>query len=251
MGQKNLSILTYNIHKGFGVGKVRFVLPEIKDVLQRLEPDFVFLQEVQGRNDRQKKRISDWPEEVQSDFIATDVWQHTVYGKNAVYQSGHHGNAILSKYPLISQENVNVSFLPRASRSLLHAVVDLSGKQVHLMCVHLGLFKEERIKQVATLAERIKAHVPEEAPFILAGDFNDWRKDLPESLETRLGLKEVMKEIEGDHAKSFPAITPAFQTDRIYYRGLNLESAECFKGKPWRSLSDHLPIYATFSLDMI
>lgn len=248
MAKKVLSVLTYNIHKGFGVGKVRFVLPKIKTLIQDLDPDFVFLQEVQGRNDRQQKRISDWPEENQTDFIATDIWQHSVYGKNAIYNAGHHGNALLSKYPLIEQDNINVSFLPRASRSLLHGVIELDGTKIHLMCVHLGLFKEERLKQVATLADRISECVPTTEPLILAGDFNDWRKELTDSLETRLGLKEVMKEMNGKHAKSFPAITPTFQTDRIYYRGLSLNTAECFKGKPWRSLSDHLPIYATFSL---
>lgn len=188
MPKKQLSVLTYNIHKGFGIGKVRFVLPQIKDLIQNLGSDFVFLQEVQGRNDRHKKRVSEWPDESQSDFIATDMWAHTAYGKNAIYQSGHHGNAILSKYPFIEHENINVSFLPRASRSLLHGVVLFENTQVHLMCVHLGLFKEERLKQVATLVDRILESIPNDLPLILAGDFNDWRKDLSDCLETRLGL---------------------------------------------------------------
>jgi len=246
MLKKSLSILTYNIHKGFGVGKVRFILPEIRRELQTLAPDFVFLQEVQGRHDKQQKKIPDWPELSQTNFIASDLWQYTAYAKNAIYQSGHHGNAILSKHPIVTQENINLSFLPRASRSLLHGVISLNSDHIHLICVHLGLFKEERLKQVETLAERIIEFIPSDEPLILAGDFNDWRKDLSGCLENRLGLKEAMKEINGDHAKSFPALTPAFHTDRIYYRGLNLISAECFKGKPWRSLSDHLPIYAKF-----
>ncbi len=246
MLKKSLSILTYNIHKGFGIGKVRFVLPKIRDELQTLAPDFLFLQEVQGRHDKQQKKISDWPEQPQTDFIAADLWQHTAYAKNAIYQSGHHGNAILSKYPIIAQENINLSFLPRASRSLLHGIINLDGRKVHLLCVHLGLFKEERLKQVETLAARVVEFIPANEPLILAGDFNDWRKDLSDCLELRLGLKEAMKEVIGDHAKSFPALTPAFHTDRIYYRGLNLINAECYKGKPWRSLSDHLPIYAQF-----
>lgn len=248
MNQNTLSVLTYNIHKGFGVAKVRFVLPKIKDEIQALGPDFVFLQEVQGRHDKQQKRISDWPEENQTDFIAADDWAHTVYGKNAIYDVGHHGNAILSKYPLIEKENINVSFIPRASRSLLHGVIEFNQSKIHLMCVHLGLFKEERNKQVAMVVDRIKDEVPHNEPLILAGDFNDWRKALGDELETRLGLKEVMKEMEGDHAKSFPAMSPALQTDRIYYRGLKLIKAECFKGKPWRTLSDHLPIHAQFTL---
>lgn len=249
MTKKHLSILTYNIHKGFGVAKVRFLLPKMREAIKALNTDFVFLQEVQGRHDKQQKKRLDWPVENQVDFLASDLWEYAAYGQNATYQAGHHGNALLSKYPLRELENINVSFLPRASRSLLHGVINIGHTEVHLICVHLGLFKEERLKQVATLADRILECVPLSAPLILAGDFNDWRKDLFNCLERRLGLKEAVKEVLGDHAKSFPAIKPAFHTDRIYYRGLSLINAECLSGKPWRSLSDHLPLRATFMLE--
>lgn len=248
MRKQALSILTYNIHKGFGVGKLRFLLPQMREAIQALDSDLVFLQEVQGRHDKQQKRWVDWPELTQFEFLAENIWDHTAYGKNAVYQAGHHGNAILSKYPLLSQENINVSQLPRASRSLLHAEIEVAKTAIHLICVHLGLFKEEREKQIARLADRITEEVPPSAPLLLAGDFNDWRKELSEHLEMRLGLKEALKEIKGAHAKSFPAISPALQTDRIYYRGLELSEAVCLKGKPWRLLSDHLPLYAKFML---
>lgn len=247
--KKALSVLSYNIHKGFGVAKLRFLLPQMKEAIQSLAPDFVFLQEVQGRHDKQQQKISDWPDASQFDFIAEDTWSHTAYGKNAIYQAGHHGNAILSKYPLSSHENINVSTLPRASRSLLHGVINIGFIEIHLICVHLGLFKEERLKQVATLTDRIIEFVPMDSPLILAGDFNDWRQDLSDCLERRLGLKEAFKEMDGKHAKSFPALSPALQTDRIYFRGLTLMNAQCFKGKPWRTLSDHLPIHATFMLE--
>ncbi len=249
MGQKALSIVTYNIHKGFGVGKIRFLLPQMKEAIQALTPDIVFLQEVQGKNERQERRVSRWPQESQFKFLAKECWPYYAYGKNATYQAGHHGNAILSRYPIVDHENINVSKITRASRSLLHATIDINGEIIHLLCVHLGLFKEERIKQVAKLSERIIQHIPSDAPLILAGDFNDWRKELLTDLEHRLGLKEALKEISGDHAKSFPAITPALHTDRIYYRGVTLMTADCLRGKPWRLLSDHLPLYASFSVE--
>lgn len=248
MTESGFSILTYNIHKGFGVGKLRFLLPQMKEAIETMSPDMVFLQEVQGRHDKQEKKVSDWPKETQFEYIAEKFWPHIAYGKNAIYQAGHHGNAILSKYEFTDYENINVSQIARASRSLLHATVKVAKTDVHLLCVHLGLFKEERLKQVATLTERIVEHIPENAPLVLAGDFNDWRKDLFEVLEYRLGLKEAVKEVLGDHAKSFPALKPALHTDRIYYRGMHLVMADCLRGKPWRMLSDHLPLFASFRL---
>jgi len=35
----------------------------------------------------------------QHEFLAHESWLHHAYGKNSVYDSGHHGNAILSRYP--------------------------------------------------------------------------------------------------------------------------------------------------------
>ena len=98
MSINHLSVLTYNIHKGFSVGKVRFLLPQMRKEIQLLNSDIIFLQEVQGRHDKQQKKIPDWPDQAQVDFIGDKIWPHRFYGKNAIYQAGHHGNAILSKY---------------------------------------------------------------------------------------------------------------------------------------------------------
>ena len=243
-------VLTYNIHKGFSPGKVRFMLPQMREALETVNSDLVFLQEVQGKHSKQEKRIQDWPDASQFEFLADQLWPHYAYGKNAIYQAGHHGNAILSKYPIGSWENINVSQVARASRSLLHGVIELpdNGLNLHVICIHLGLFKAERSGQLAALSQRIADKVPANEPLIIAGDFNDWRSEAAKHLEVDLGLKEVFNELEGGHAKSFPAWGPTLKTDRIYYRGLELIEGECLKEKPWRLLSDHLPLYAKFKI---
>ena len=91
-----IKILTYNIHKGFNASNRRFVLHEMKDALREINADIVFLQEIQGEHRHKQNRISDWPDTSQFEFLADQVWQHHAYGKNAIYKSGHHGNAILS-----------------------------------------------------------------------------------------------------------------------------------------------------------
>ena len=113
-----IKILTYNIHKGFNASNRRFVLHEMKDALREINADIVFLQEIQGEHRHKQNRISDWPDTSQFEFLADQVWQHHAYGKNAIYKSGHHGNAILSKYPFVEWENINVSLMKNASRSL-------------------------------------------------------------------------------------------------------------------------------------
>jgi endonuclease/exonuclease/phosphatase family metal-dependent hydrolase len=249
---RRISIVTYNIHKGFGIGKVRFLLPEMKAALADINPDIIFLQEVQGAHRHREKRIEDWPDSPQFEYIAESFWPHYLYAKNAIYDAGHHGNAILSKYPFSSFENINLSFHNRASRSLLHGQIQWGEEEsqvLHVLCVHLGLFKAERAEQCKMLIERIQEAIPLNQPLVMAGDFNDWRIDLSKPLEEALGLNEAFYCLEGQHARSFPAIKPALCVDRIYFRGLNILDVQCLDGKPWRMLSDHVPLSARFELE--
>ncbi len=243
------SIMTYNIHKGFGLGKIRFLLPQMREAIGNLNPHFVFLQEVQGVHVKRAKKIETWPEAPQFAYIAEKIWPHYVYAKNAVYQSGHHGNAILSKYPFESSQNINVSLINRASRGILHGQLIINNQKLHLLCVHLGLFKTEREEQCKTLMLRIRDAIPNDEPLIMAGDFNDWRNHLSRPLEEELGIQEAFYLMEGQHARSFPALKPALCIDRVYFRGMDIREVRCLEGKPWRMLSDHVPLYASFHLN--
>jgi endonuclease/exonuclease/phosphatase family metal-dependent hydrolase len=248
--QTNLKILTYNIHKGFNSTNRRFVLHAIKDVLQQIDADIVFLQEIHGERTISKNRFDDWPTNSQFEFLADSIWHHHAYGKNAVYRSGHHGNAILSKHPIVEWENIDVSLMRTASRSLLHATIEVPDipQKVHLICVHLGLFNMEREMQLSTLAKRIDSHVPHTEPLIIAGDFNDWRGRAERHLTAELGVSEVFMKTRGEYARSFPAWMPVLTMDRIYSRGLQLTRCQQLQGQPWRKLSDHIPLMAEFAI---
>lgn len=248
MADKLIKILTYNIHKGFSTSNLRFVLHEIKDGLRHLNADVVLLQEIQGERVISKNRFDDWPNNRQFEFLADEVWQHHAYGKNAIYKSGHHGNAILSKYPFIQWENIDVSFMRSASRSLLHGTILIPGIQqkLHIICVHLGLFGRERESQLSTLVHRINSHIPIDEPMIIAGDFNDWRGRAEHHLHCDLNVKEVFKHTRGFYARTFPSLLPVLSMDRIYFRGLDIVECNRLHGQPWNRLSDHTPLLAEF-----
>ncbi len=246
----SLKVLTYNIHKGFSASNLRFILHEIKHSLQHINADIVFLQEVYGERNISNNRFDDWPNNQQFEFLADQVWQHYAYGKNAIYKSGHHGNAILSKYPFIEWDNINVSLFRSASRSLLHGAIQIPGisRKVHIICVHLGLFGLERERQLSTLVKRINSHVPFDEPLIIAGDFNDWRGRAEHYLHRDLGVKEVFKLTHGTYARTFPAWLPVLSMDRIYFRGLDVINCNFLHGQPWHRMSDHIPLLAEFRL---
>lgn len=247
--EQKLNVLTYNIHKGYTSGNRRFVLQKIREALVAADADVLFLQEIQGEHRDKAGRVADWPAVPQSEYIAEGVWAHHVYAKNALYAAGHHGNAILSKYPIERWENINVSPFGWASRSLLHGVISLpNGLQLHIVCVHLGLVGMERRQQLRELCARIDSHVPEHAPLIVAGDFNDWLERAERQLHDDFGLQEIFRLSHGRHARTFPAWLPLLPMDRIYFRGLAPLSCRRLDQAPWHWLSDHAPLIAEFAL---
>lgn len=236
-----MRILSYNIHKGFTFFNTRFVLSYIRDNLRLVDPDVVFLQEVLGSHDGHARRVRGWPEQSQFEFLADRLWPHHAYGKNAVYDEGHHGNALLSKYPIVLWENIDVSNNRFERRGMLHAVIERRRHQPHLhvICLHLDLFESGRERQVARLAHRIERMVPHDAPLIVAGDFNDWKQRAGRILEQELDLVEIHKQVHGYHARSFPSWWPFLPLDRMYCRGMEIVTARVLSGTPWCDLSDH------------
>jgi endonuclease/exonuclease/phosphatase family metal-dependent hydrolase len=238
-----MRILSYNIHKGFSSKRRHYVLRRIRQAVRKLDPDVVFLQEVQGHHSSRSEDSS------QFEYLAEGIWPHFAYGKNAVYDSGHHGNAILSKAPILMHENIDVSTTRLESRGLLHAVIEApeSGQApLHAVCVHLGLRESDRTTQLLRLCDRIRSHVPETGPLVIAGDFNDWRLRASRILRSQLEVQEAYRELHGEHARTFPAWLPSLRLDRIYFRGLELVSVGKESGKRWRLLSDHVPVVAEF-----
>jgi len=241
-----LRIVSYNIHKGLSVGNRAFVLPAIRDALGPLEPDIVFLQEVLGQHDRHAERFQGWPTMPQCEFLAEGLWPHVAYGRNAVYSHGHHGNAILSRYPILSFENLDVSTNAFESRGILHAVIEVPGVRnpVHCMCVHLNMLRRGRELQLKHLCKRIVRSVPRHDPLLVAGDFNDWREDASDLLFDSIGLSEVFLDLQGEHPPTYPSRYPVLKLDRIYARGFEPLAGDVLRNAPWDALSDHSPLYA-------
>ncbi len=240
-----LNIATYNIHKGFSHFNHRMTLHELRDRLRNLGADIVFLQEVVGRNILHAQQYKDWPSEPQHEFLADSIWSDFAYGKNAVYDEGHHGNAILSRFPIVKYDNVDISTNPMETRGMLHAEIAVPGwsEHLHCVCTHLGLFASGRRKQIKAVCKRIESLVPLGAPLILAGDFNDWRSEASETLGL-LGLMEVFEIIGGFPARSFPARLPILRLDRIYIRGFSVRSAHVHRNSAWTHASDHAALTA-------
>lgn len=244
----HLKVLSYNMHKGRSLTNRKYVLDDIKSAIHHVDADIIFLQEVHGVHPSESEaegRNGDSPLE----HIADTLWPHHSYGQNAVYSNGHHGNAILSKYPIKFTENIDISFTPFAKRGLLHAVLDIPNvvNDLHVICVHLDLFEVARRKQIHRIMRRIRSHVSNHSPLLLAGDFNDWRQKVTPVISKDLDLKEAFYHQTGQHCLSFPSWKPLLPLDRIYYRGLQVKEVIPLQKSPWNKLSDHIPLSAHFA----
>ncbi len=245
MTQPALHITTFNIHKGFSQFNRRMMVHELRERLRHLNPDIVFLQEVQGLHLGHAEKHGNWPAGSQHEFLAEDVWQASAYGHNMVYDHGHHGNAILSRFPILHSHNQDVTHLHFEKRGLLHSQIELpDGSTAHCVCVHLSLFGYSRRRQMAALAGYLERVAPHDAPLIIAGDFNDWNNRAGSQLAQCLGLTEVFSRHDGAPCRSFPAAMPMFRLDRIYVRGFKVQRAEVHHGHPWSAISDHAALSA-------
>lgn len=240
-----LTIATYNIHKGFSQFNRRVVLHELRARLRELDADIVFLQEVQGAHTHHAARHPDYPLIPQHEFIADKRWEHHAYGKNSVYQAGHHGNAILSQMPILQWHNLDISAHRFEQRGLLHSQIVLAdGGVVHCLCAHFGLFAAGRMLQAAQLIGYVQQHIPPTALLIIAGDFNDWRNHLGAVLTAEIEVHEVFQQCDGQPARSFPVGKPLLRLDRIYVRGFEIVQCQVHSGAAWRHISDHAALSA-------
>ncbi len=251
MKQHTLSCLTYNIHKGISANNKDYLLPKMRDAIRATHADIVAIQEIVGEHSGLSKKHKDWHDQAHFEYLADSVWSEYAYGKNAIYQQGHHGNALLSKHPFLSQANHDITQWRFSQRGLLHGIInpDNSGhSRVHIACIHLGFLPFEQWRQIRKVVQWLEQQ-PSYEPIILMGDFNDWHQRLHKHLTLKVGLQEVSQHTGSKPYSTFPAASPTLPLDRIYYRGLKLDHSEVLTGDDWSQLSDHRPVFAKFLLE--
>ena len=116
-------VLTVNVHKGFTTFNRRFMLHELREAVRDVAADLVFLQEVLGTHHRHARRFANFPQVPHYEFLADTIWSQYAYGRNAVYDNGDHGNALLSKFPITHYENHDISISGPERRGMLHCVL--------------------------------------------------------------------------------------------------------------------------------
>ena len=133
-----LRVVTYNIHKGVqGIGPGRRLeIHNLAHAVAQWDADIVCLQEVRKMNHGEAQFFPHWPELPQADFLAPDGFE-AVYRTNAYTKQGEHGNALLSRWPVLNHQHEDISDHRFEQRGLLHVEVQAQGCTVHLSLIHI------------------------------------------------------------------------------------------------------------------
>ena len=248
MALAKIRITSYNIHKGMSALNREVQITTMAETLKSLHTDILFLQEVQGYHSRKIEHNKNFPKDPHDKIIAHTLNYYYSYGKNAIFRSKHHGNAILSRTKIYTHENIDISTNQFEQRGMLHCSIQPTGwdRKIECFCAHLNLREQDRQKQYTRIAHYFERHLDPDSPVILAGDFNDWACKAQHALRS-LGLKEAFLSFQGYNPNTFPSKKPLLSLDRIFVRHLKIEAAQVQNDPIWQQLSDHLPISALLS----
>jgi endonuclease/exonuclease/phosphatase family metal-dependent hydrolase len=236
-GGASLRIVTYNIHHAAGMDGV-YDVKRIADVIRRLNPDLVALQEVHRKTTTSRLRD-------QASDIAEALGYHAFFGSAMNYQKGEYGEALLSKTPFLSVTNHllpnSVGTEPRAAAEAVVTVDE--GRRVRFLGTHLEHQSEStRLAQMGRLKEILDADT--ETPCVLAGDFNDG----PHSKTMKMLAGEWANAWGGREVPTWPADTPRTPIDHVLCRPADRwRILEC-RAIEERVASDHLPVLAVLEL---
>lgn len=201
-------VLTFNVMHGATINR-DFDIKKISDIINRLQPDLVALQELDLNTGRSRKYYYD---------LATELGYLThmcaIFGKSIPYDGGSYGNGILSKTPFIETKNVALPMpQPGEARGLLQAVTVLpSGDTIRFVATHFDVNNDNtnRLAQSQAVVKLIKNS---NYSTIFAGDLND----TPQSAVIK-NLEKVMKNTEAPDTKTltFSSVKPERKIDYIF-----------------------------------
>ena len=240
---KQFRIATYNIHKARGFD-MRIVPERIIKVALELDADILCLQEVIDVQDGQPNLNQ--AQEIAAAFPSS----YTAFGVNRPYRGGTYGNLTLSRFPIVSMRNHDLSRARREPRGVIQTEIEIApGQIIQLFNVHLGTGLMERRFQARKLMNRDVLLQPDLlGPRLVMGDFNEWTR----GLTTRL-MRREFETFRPRHAarfpRTFPGMLPFLSLDHCYYEPpLRLLDTKLWRSRTALIASDHLPLIADFKL---
>lgn len=225
----SFSLLTYNVHSCIGTDR-RFDPARVARFLSRVNADVVALQEL-GWHHRGEVGFDQFA------YLERETGYRVFDGLTKNHAGAHYGNAILTRLPVTRRLEHNLSQPLRIPRQALEIDLNLGGRELRIINVHLGLDPWERRQQLERLLPALDAF-PDRAT-VLLGDTNEWRRDAAPFHQLLARLPHMAA------PATFHTRLPKLPYDRIFLSPTLqfLDFDALHSGEAARA-SDHLPLYA-------
>jgi endonuclease/exonuclease/phosphatase family metal-dependent hydrolase len=226
----SLKVATYNVHRCIGRDGRRDT-DRVLDVLRELDADVVALQELE------------WGSAAALDLLARfgrELGCAGIAGPTLLEDSGHYGNAVLTRLPVRAVHRVDLSVPEREPRGALDLMLEAPRGALRVIATHLGLAPAERRRQVRRILALLAPVRPE--PVVLMGDLNEWFL----WGRTLRWLRAHFGRVPAP--ATYPARRPIFALDRIWVEPRSLRADLAVHSTSLaHSASDHLPVRMTLA----
>jgi len=155
-GNDSIAIMTYNVRNCKGLDD-RIDYERVADVISRLRPDFVALQELDSAAVRSAQKV-----------VLNELAAHTqmipTYRASIKFQGGKYGIGMLTWEKPVSVESIS---LP--GREELRSLLVVETSKYVVCCTHFSLTAADRLASIALIDSVTSKY---QKPVFLAGDFN-------------------------------------------------------------------------------
>jgi endonuclease/exonuclease/phosphatase family metal-dependent hydrolase len=226
-----IRLVSYNVHRC--VGSDRLCDPgRVASVLREIDADVIALQELDASH-----WFADGVDQLS--VLAEETGFAAVPGITLQSERGHYGNGVLTRLPLLSISQHDLSVPGLEPRGAIELTLDAHGKPLGIINTHLGLRRRERRAQLRALARIIEKADVERV--VLLGDLNEW---VPGALKLLGGALTATRRLP-----TFPARRPVLALDRVLARPAScVGSTRVHRSATAMVASDHLPIVASITL---
>lgn len=227
-----MRVATYNIHGCVGAGG-HYAPDRIANVLKEIAPDILALQEVDTRRALHQGLH-------QFDYLVRETGLEGVAGPSIREHHGEYGNALLTRFPIVSKRLIDLSVSRREPRGAIDVRLALPDGRLRVIVTHLGLRARERREQIALLLALLAGGPHPGERVLMMGDFNEWW------LAGHRNLSAIAARFPGHYGdRGFPAACPVLTLDRIFVHPRPVRAKARMHMSPLaRRASDHLPVVA-------
>ncbi|TWT74256.1 endonuclease/exonuclease/phosphatase family protein [Allorhodopirellula solitaria] len=225
-------VVSYNIKHGLG-NDGKLDLARTAEVIRKLQPDLVALQEVDRGT--QRSEGVDQPAD-----LAKRLGMQSAFGAFMDYDGGQYGLAVLSRYPIVKTDVVR---LPQGNEPRVALAVEVelpNGDALTVVDVHFDWVKDDsfRLSQAQKLSEYLDSLT---TSYVLMGDFND----RPQSATVQLFRDRALEaQKPADDHLTFSSNKPSIEIDFIFAAPKSKWKFENVDVIDEPVASDHRPIVA-------